>query len=288
MNDIIKARLATYNPSSEVEQENATKEIIQEIALYALWRAKFFDVAVFQGGTSLRILHKLPRFSEDLDFMLLQPDPLFDWSPYLNALTSTLEEYGLKPEAVAKEKMDARIRRAVIKSNSIANQLDLSFAGSDPRRKLRIKLEVDVEPPVHSVDEHSFLDFPVDYEVRHQDMASNFALKVHALLCREYLKGRDWFDFSWYVAQGVFPNLPHLEAALQQFGPWADAPGLSVTPEWLDAALADKIGSVDWEHAQADVRPFLRSAEAESLSLWGGRFFMAKLAKLIANGSGVR
>ena len=288
MNDIIKARLATYSPSSGIEQENATKEIIQEIALYALWRAKFFDVAVFQGGTSLRILHKLPRFSEGLDFMLLQPDPLFDWEPYLKALTSTFEEYGLRPEAVAKEHMDARIRRAVIKSNSIANQLDLSFAGSDARRKLRIKLEVDVEPPAHSGDEHSYLDFPVDYEVRHQNMASNFALKIHALLCRGYLKGRDWFDFSWYVAQGVYPNLPHLEAALRQFGPWADAPGLSVTPEWLDAALADKIGSVDWDHAQADVRPFLRSAEAESLSLWGERFFMAKLAKLIANGSAVR
>ena len=184
--------------------------------------------------------------------------------------------------------MDAPIRRAVIKSNSIANRLDLSFVGSDPHRKLRIKLEIDVEPPADSVDRHSFLDFPVDYEVRHQDMASNFALKVHALLCRDYLKGRDWFDFSWYVAQGVFPNLPHLEAALRQFGPWSDDPGLSVTPEWLDAALTGKIATVDWERAQADVRPFLRSAEAESLALWGERFFVAKLAKLIANGSGVR
>lgn len=108
MNDIINARLASYKPSSEIEQENATKEVIQEIALYALWRAKFFDVAVFQGGTSLRILHKLPRFSEDLDFMLLQPDPRFDWGPYLKALTATFEEYGLKPETVAKENMDAR------------------------------------------------------------------------------------------------------------------------------------------------------------------------------------
>lgn len=288
MNDIIQARLASYKPVSEIEQENAIKEIIQEIALYALWRAKFFDVAVFQGGTSLRILHKLPRFSEDLDFMLLRPDPEFDWGPYLKALTSTFEEYGLKPEAVAKENMDARIRRAVIKSNSIANQLNLSFANRDPRRKLRIKLEIDVEPPAHSGDEHSFLDFPVDYEVRHQDMASNFALKIHALLCRDYLKGRDWYDFSWYVTQGVFPNLPHLEAALRQFGPWSDDPGLAVTPGWLDAALTEKIGLVDWDRAQADVRPFLRSAEAESLSLWGDRFFKVKLSKLLTDKGGDR
>jgi predicted nucleotidyltransferase component of viral defense system len=282
MNDIIRARLASYNPLSQVEQENATKEAIQEIALYALWRAKFFDVAVFQGGTSLRILHKLPRFSEDLDFMLLRPDPHFNWGPYLKALTSTLEEYGLKPEAVAKENMDARIRRAVIKNNSIANQLDMSFADGDPRRKLRIKLEVDVEPPAHSGDEFTYLDFPVDYEVRHQDLASNFALKIHALLCRDYIKGRDWFDFSWYVARGVAPNLPHLEAALRQFGPWSNDPGLAVDPAWLRSALASKIGTIDWLTAASDVRPFLRATEAQSLELWGELLFAAKLDKLIA------
>ena len=282
MNDIIQARLASYKPGSAVEQENATKEVIQEIALYALWRAKFFEVAVFQGGTSLRILHKLPRFSEDLDFMLLQPDPDFDWGPYLKALILTLENYGLKPEAAAKENMDARIRRAVIKNNSIANQLDLSFADSDPRRKLRIKLEVDVEPPAHSGDEFTYLDFPVDYEVRHQDLASNFALKIHALLCRDYVKGRDWFDFSWYVARGVAPNLPHLEAALRQFGPWSNDPGLAVDPAWLRSALASKIGAIDWQAAASDVRPFLRAPEAQSLELWGERFFAAKLEKLIA------
>jgi len=91
MNDIIQARLSTYQVANAVEEENATKEIIQEIALYGLWRAKFFDIAVFQGGTSLRILHKLPRFSEDLDFMLLTPDPQFDWAPYLKILTNVSE-----------------------------------------------------------------------------------------------------------------------------------------------------------------------------------------------------
>lgn len=283
MIDIIQARLATYKPANEIEQENATKEIIQEIALYALWRARFFEVALFQGGTSLRILHKLPRFSEDLDFMLLKPDPNFDWGPYLHGLTATLEEYGLEPEAVAKEDMDKRIRSAVIKNNSIANQLDLTFAGSDPRRTLKIKLEIDVEPPAHSGDEFTFLDFPIDYEVRHQDMASNFALKIHALLCREYLKGRDWFDFSWYVAQGAFPNLPHLEAALRQFGPYSNDPDLSINPAWLASALTDKIASVDWEHAKQDVRRFLRPAEAQALDLWSERFFSSKLSKLMSN-----
>ncbi len=281
MNEIIQARLASYNAINNVEAENATKEIIQEIALYGLWRAKFFEVAVFQGGTSLRILHKLPRFSEDLDFMLLEPDPKFDWAPFLKVLTETFEEYGLQPEAISKEQMDKRIRNAVIKDNSIANQLDLSFGNRDSRKILKVKLEIDVEPPTHSIDAFTYLDFPVDFEVRHQDLASNFALKIHALLCREYLKGRDWYDFSWYVAQGVSPNLPHLEAALRQFGPWADDETLAVNIEWLQTEMTKRIQSIDWDEAKKDVNRFLRPTEAESLNIWSSRFFESKLGKLV-------
>jgi len=283
MNDIIKAQLATYKVSNPIEEENATKEIIQEIALYGLWRAKFFEVAVFQGGTSLRILHQLPRFSEDLDFMLLTPDPSFDWAPYLKVLTTTFEEYGLNPETVSKEQMDKRIRNAVIKDNSVANQLDLSFGQRDKRKKLKIKLEIDVEPPAQSVDAFTFLDFPVDYEVRHQDLASNFALKIHALLCRDYVKGRDWYDFSWYAAQGVYPNLPHLEAALQQFGPWSKNEGLSADKNWLEERLNSRLHEIDWDAAKQDVRRFLPPMEAESLNLWSNRFFEAKLIKVLKN-----
>lgn len=283
MNPIIQTQLETYKAANAIEEENATKEVIQEIALYGLWRAKFFDVAVFQGGTSLRILHKLPRFSEDLDFMLLRPDPDFDWAPYLKILTSTFEEYGLNPETVSKSQMDKRIRNAVIKDNSVANQLDLSFGQRDQRKKLKIKLEIDVEPPLHSVDAFTFLDFPVNYEVRHQNLSSNFALKIHALLCRDYVKGRDWYDFAWYAAQGIYPNLPHLEAALRQYGPWSEKKDLNVDKDWLKAKLTDRIREIDWEGAKTDVSRFLRPIEAESLKLWKNAFFEFKLAKILEN-----
>lgn len=283
MIDIIRDRLKAAKASNLVEEENVTKEIIQEIALYGLYRAKFFDVGIFQGGTSLRILHKLPRFSEDLDFMLLKPDPEFEWESYLKVLMSTFEEFGLKPAVTSKDKMDNNIRHAVIKDDSIANQLDLSFSGQGKRRKLVIKLEIDIAPPAHSQDEYSFLEFPVDHQVRHQDLSSNFALKIHALLCRGHLKGRDWFDFSWYVARGEVPNLKHLEAALQQNGRWAEQPDLSVDWDWLQASLTDKISSIDWDEAKEDVRRFLRPAEAETLDLWSAKFFHSKLAKLMSN-----
>ena len=191
MIEIIQSRLDSYNATNSMEETQATKEIIQEVALYALWRADFFKVAAFQGGTSLRILHKLPRFSEDLDFMLKEPDPDFEWRGYLEQLLSCFEEYGLKSEALPKGKMEQRIRKAVINDNSITSQLNLSFYSGHANQKIKIKLEIDVEPPAGSDYNYTYLDFPSDYEVCHQDLGSNFALKIHALLCRGFLKGRD-------------------------------------------------------------------------------------------------
>ena len=285
MIEMLQKKLRDYGATNAVEEENATKEIIQEIALYALWRADFFDVALFQGGTSLRILHALPRFSEDLDFLLRVPDPDFQWSPYLSALVEIFGQFGLKLEAQPKDKMDRAVRAAILKDDSIASQLNLSFAGSGRAKAIRIKLEIDTNPPAGSVETTTFLDFPADYEVRHQDLASNFAPKIHALLCRPYLKGRDWFDFSWYVASGVYPNLPLLAAALLQAGPWQAQHDLSVDSEWLVAALKAKITSIDWSAAAADVNRFLRPIEAKSLSLWSERFFHAKLDQVARSAS---
>src|SRR3990172_2235727 len=280
MIEIIQQRLDNYKATNPVQEEQATKEIIQEIALYALWRAGFFEVAAFQGGTCLRILHKLPRFSEDLDFMLKQPDPDFAWSRYLGDLLACFEEYGLKSEALPRDRMDQRIKRAVIKDSSISNQLKLSFYQGHADKKINIKLEIDVLPPADSGYQYTYLDFPTDYEVCHQDLASNFALKIHALLCRPFLKGRDWYDFNWYIKQGVVPNLLHLRAALVQWGPWQGREALEVDVVWLKATLQEKIDSIDWKAAAADVERFLKPAEQKSLELWSVRFFSEKLLQL--------
>lgn len=278
MIDLIKKRLADYKVSP-AEEENALKEIIQEVMLFALWQASFFEVAAFQGGTSLRILHGLSRFSEEMDFILLKPDPKFSWQPFLEHLRETCKEFGIEPEARDKARMDQRVKRALIKDNSIANQLNLSFMNNDNGRKLTIKLEIDCDPPLGSDFEYSYLDFPVDFEVCHQDMSSNFALKVHALLCRRYIKGRDWYDFSWYIAQGVTPNLLLLQNALIQYGPW-QGQALVIDRDWLVNALSEKISSIDWKDAAADVERFLKPIEQKSLNLWNERFYMSKLKKL--------
>tara|TARA_R110000868_G_scaffold259743_5_gene517973 strand:- start:16013 stop:16885 length:873 start_codon:yes stop_codon:yes gene_type:complete len=285
MIDIITQKLRQYDATNALEEEHAVKEILQEIALYALWRGGFFDVALFQGGTSLRILHGLPRFSEDLDFLLRTPDADFDWSPYLKILTEVAGQFGLKLDAQPRARMDTAVRQALIKDNSIASQLDLSFAGTGRPKTIRIKLEIDVNPPLGSGEATSYLDFPLDYEVRHQDLSSNFALKIHALLCRGFLKGRDWFDFSWYVSRGVTPNLALLRSALVQAGPWAGDEALRVDMAWLKDALSAAMARIDWNEAAEDVRRFLRPAELKSIELWSERFFRAKLDKLGSTGN---
>lgn len=279
MIDLIQQRLDNYHAGNPVEEEQALKEILQEVALYALWRAGFFEVAAFQGGTSLRILHKLPRFSEDLDFILKQPSTEFQWGVYLEALITGLQEFGLQSEVLDKSRMDQNIRKALLKDNSVGQQLNLAFYQGHSDRKLKIKLEIDVNPPQGSGYEYSYLDFPLDFEVCHQDLGSNFALKIHALLCRPYVKGRDWYDFNWYVKQKISPNLPHLQAALVQYGPW-QGEELAVDIDWVEKALLDKIGKIDWADATQDVERFLSAVEKPSLRLWSERFFTSKALDL--------
>ena len=280
MIELIQRRLDSYKATGPVEEEQAIKEILQEIALYALWRVGFFEVAAFQGGTSLRILHKLPRFSEDLDFILKEPNPGFAWGGYLEPLLEGLQEFGLKSEVLDKSHMDQRVKKALLKDNSIANQLNLAFYRGPAGQKMNIKLEIDVNPPQGSGYEYTYLDFPLDFEVCHQDLSSNFALKIHALLCRTYLKGRDWYDFSWYVTQKIPPNLPHLQAALYQYGPWAGQ-SITVDKDWLSNVILKKVAAVDWQDAVADVERFLNTMERQSLKLWNERFFRNKLENLI-------
>jgi hypothetical protein len=167
----------------------------------------------------------------------------------------------------------------LLKDNSLANQLDLTFDRDHREQKLRIKLEIDVNPPKNSGFDYSYLDFPLDFEVCHQDLGSNFSLKIHALLCRLYLKGRDWYDFNWYVKQHIHPNYAHLQEALYQYGPW-EGQSLTVDQDWLINALVNKVTTIDWKEATEDVTRFLNAAEQHSLTLWSERFFKQKVEQI--------
>jgi len=280
MIDILHKRLERYSASDAKQEEQALKEILQEVALYGLWRADFFEIAAFQGGTCLRILHGLPRFSEDLDFILRTPDKEFRWNPFFDTLEIVMAEFGIRCELVDRGNMDRTVRQALLKDDSFAGQLNLSFFGGQNRRKLKVKLEIDTQPPEGSEFEYRYLDFPLDFELSAKTLSSNFSLKTHALLCRPYIKGRNWFDFGWYVTQDVAPNLLLLENALQQYGPWSGK-SLPIDKEWLNKALSDKIGSIDWSKAAQDVAPFLPPVFQQSIKVWSRQFFAEKLATLL-------
>ena len=280
MIELLRQRMDSYSLTNKIEEEYAIREIVQEIVLYALARGGFFKVAAFQGGTSMRIVHGMQRFSENLDFILQKPTPSFMWTPYLEFILEVLEEYGLHCEVADLSKEGNNIKKAMVKDSSILEHFELSFYDDSRPKKVKIKLEVDINPPVGSGFAYSSLGFPMDYEICCQDLSSNFALKIHALLCRAYLKGRDWYDFNWYMKQNIHPRLQLLQSALIQNGPW-EKQNITVTNDWLKKALQDKVSSIDWEYAREDVARFLSKTQRESLDLWGKHFFMSKVELLI-------
>lgn len=276
--EIIQQKLLTYQCQTVLEQENALKEIAQEITLMALSRANFFRVAAFQDGTCLRILYGLERFSEDLDFVLKTPDKNFAWKSYINNMREEFNNYGYTLEVTDKIRLDKTIRSAFLKADSDGGILILKDARTN-RPKLQIKLEIDTNPPEGSGYDLKYLDFPLPYSVLTQDYASLFASKIHALLCRDYTKGRDWFDFVWYVSRKTDINFLLLNNAIKQAGPWKDQ-NISITPNWLLQELQTKINNTDWIAAKKDVARFLRPRELLALNVWSQEFFLSRVEKL--------
>lgn len=196
----------------------------------------------------------------------------------MDAIIATCKQYGIHPEITDKGRVDNVVKKMFLKDDSIGKIIDLSFV-HHPGRKLAIKFEIDTNPPLGSNLDVKFLEFPLDYSIVAPDLSSSFAGKCHALLCREYIKGRDWYDFTWYVARRISPNFVFLTHALDQQGPWANLKN-TVTPAWFVDAMQEKIKSIDWDKAASDVAPFLNVQDKKTLNLWGVDFFMDKLNKL--------
>jgi predicted nucleotidyltransferase component of viral defense system len=268
---ILEERLKKYSPQTLDDEQDALKEILQEIILYGLSNVGFFEKAVFQGGTSLRIFHNLSRFSEDLDFILKKPDPEFKWQPYLDAITRVCKQYGIIPEVIDRSETSKAVKKMFIKDCSIVKVLNLSFK-HHPEQKLTIKLEIDTNPPEGSNSEIQHLKFPLIAAVEVQDLPSNLAGKSHALLCRKFTKGRDWYDFLWYYSKDILPNFNFLTNAINQTGPWAEQ-NIIVTPDWYFKALKEKIKTINWQEAIKDIMPFLGEQDKKTLRLWNEEFF---------------
>lgn len=278
---IIQNKLQSYNISSKQEEENALKEIYQEIALAGLARANFFKAAAFQGGTALRILYQLQRFSEDLDFVLINPSHPFQWKPYLDAIIMEFKSFGIDLETRERAKATTAIKTAFLKEDSFAKILELTYGrSSSDKQKIEIKLEIDVHPPKGSTYASHFLSYPYPFSIVAQDLPSLFASKCHALLCRKYDKGRDWFDLLWYCLKKVELNSTLLKNALYQTGPYKEQ-NIHFDKKWLINAFEEKIQSIDFKVAKQDVENFLRLDDRRFVQNWCTELFLKQIKDLL-------
>jgi predicted nucleotidyltransferase component of viral defense system len=277
--DIIRERVKEHAPLTLQEEEHAIKEVYQEIALSGLARSGFFKHAAFQGGTCLRIVYKLNRFSEDLDFCLLHPDLSFTWKPFLKAVKEEFDGFGIDLEVSSTTKEHAAVKQALLKDSSFVRIFNLADRRNKAaKQKVCIKFEVDANPPEGAHCQSQYLDFPFPFSITVHDKPSLFAGKCHALLCRPFVKGRDWYDFLWYVSTKTSINFPYLIAALTQTGHLSTDEVL--TKEKFLSLLEKKIRTIDWQKAALDVEPLLRSAAKDLIQSWSQDLFLAYVEKL--------
>ena len=278
MNTVIEEMLKSYQVDNIYDRKNAMKEIMQEIVLCGLSRAGFFKEAAFYGGTALRIFYGLDRFSEDLDFSLEQINLDFDLCSYFPVLEKEVKAFGLNVEIQEKEKTkDSNIRSAFLKGNTKEHLLlfyaDERVVGSVAKNEVvKIKFEVDTNPPAFATYEHKYRLLPVPYEIRLYDMPSLFAGKIHAVICRGWrsrIKGRDLYDYIFYLSKAVTVNQKHLRARLIDSGYISETQ--ECTLEEIKTMLKSRFDSIDFLQARKDVEPFIRDTSV--LDIWSSDFF---------------
>ena len=270
---MMKEWIAEYNPQNEEETLAAMREIMQEIALAALSRTDFFKKAAFYGGTALRIFHGLDRYSEDLDFSLLEKDPSFSLTPYFSAITNEFEALGLRVSIREKDKrIKTQIDSAFLKSETLWQELVLEDIvkqhGISSNKSIKIKIEIDRIPPMGFETEEKLLIKPFSFYVNCFTLPSLFAGKLHALLFRKWknrVKGRDWYDLEWYIRKGIPLNIPHFLHRAIETGDWKKE---TIRKDDILVLLQEKI----------EVRKFIR--HDEQLKIWNEGYFKDLIGKM--------
>lgn len=278
MHEAVSAMLEGYRCSSLSDYQNALRDILQRLALLGLWRRKFFQHAAFYGGTALRMLHGLDRYSEDLDFTLLSENRSFSFEDYADALRTEIAAFGFHVEFESpKKERTGAIESAFLKADT-ASQLLVIDAGRNvmrgvhPGKPLKIRLEVDTNPPGGFETEVRYLFEPIPFPVRTCTMPDLFAGKLHAVLCRRWrnrVKGRDWYDMVWYAGHHAAVRLIHLEKRMRQSGDYNDTEALTITG--LRSLLQNAADSLDIDQARTEVSRFVPDPQA--LEVWSHEFF---------------
>ena len=270
-NEIFDNMLSRYELATEQQKRNAIFEVNQQIILAGLYAGGFFESAAFYGGTCLRIFHGLQRFSEDMDFSLLAPDENFDFSKYFQSVVDAFALVGREVEITKKDKKSfGKVESAFLKDNT--DVYDVTF---QTEKSIKIKIEVDTNPPLNFTTEQKLLLQPHSFMTRCFTLPDLFAGKMHALVYRAWknrVKGRDWYDFGWYVRNGVALDFAHLAERCKQFN------GEDITPESFKEKLIERLSTADIKQVKEDVLPFVRNPK--ELDIWSNDYFV-QLAEMV-------
>lgn len=265
MNELYEKMLSAYDQSTETARRNAIYEVSQQIVLAGLADGGFFNKAAFYGGTCLRIFHGLNRFSEDMDFTLLKEDSSFNFEQYFQPVIDQFALVGRKVEIKKKDKKSfGKVESAFLKDTT--DVYDISF---QTERSIKVKIEVDTVPPLKFATEQKILLQPKSFLTRCVTLPDLYAGKMHALVFRAWksrIKGRDWYDFEWYVRNGIPLDWNHLHERILQFN------GQEMTLDEFKSALRDRLGSADISRVKEDVLPFLNNPG--ELDLWSNDYFL--------------
>ncbi len=268
MSDIFQNMLSAYDLSTDQAVRNATFEVNQQVILAGLCQGGFFDKAAFYGGTCLRIFHGLQRFSEDMDFSLLSPDVAFDFTSYFQPVIDEFAAIGRTVDIKKKDKKNfGKVESAFLKDTT--DVYDVSF---QTEKSIRIKIEVDTNPPLRFSTEQKLLMEPRSFMTRCFVLPDLFAGKMHALVYRAWknrVKGRDWYDFEWYVRNRVPLNLDHLQERINEFN------GCRKTKEQFLEDLRQRLSTADIRQVKADVLPFIKNPR--ELDIWSNDYFLQLL-----------
>ena len=278
MKSVLNNMLAKYEIKNTTDEINAMKEIIQEIVICGLSRGGFFDEAAFYGGTALRIFYGLDRFSEDLDFALLKSNIDFDLSKYFSYIEKEVIAYGLNLKIMKKEKnKDSNILSAFLKGDT-KEHIFIFFPNENIKnmtslKNIKIKFEVDVNPPEGATYEFKYKLLPSPHQVRLYDEPSQFAGKIHAILCRNWsyrIKGRDLCDYIFYLAKNTKVNLELIKSKLLASKVITEDTDFNI--EILKDLLNKRFKEINYNKAKEDVIAFIE--DKDSLNLWNSDFFI--------------
>ena len=257
--------LSVYDLTTEQQKRNAIFEVNQQVILAGLYNGGFFDVAAFYGGTCLRIFYGLERFSEDMDFSLLAPNDDFNFTQYFQPIIDEFAMMGREVEIRKKEKRNfGKVESAFLKDNT--DIYDVTF---QTEKSVKIKIEVDTEPPLKFSTEQKLLLLPESFMTRCFTLPDLFAGKMHALTYRAWknrVKGRDWYDFEWYIRHNTPLDFTHLRERALQFN------GEDITKESFLDRLKHRLATADINQVKADVRPFIRNEK--EMDIWTNDYFL--------------